>query len=122
MDDARFDAWTRRLAGGLPRRKAVKALVAAGLSGAAIRGTAPTARADGHFGDHCNKKTPCKSPLVCINTECDNCRDAGANCQDGWCCKGSSCQHGFCVKCSHTNRQGIVAAGCKKKKKKHKRR
>ena len=123
MDGRRFDSWTRALAGGLPRRGALRALAGGALAGAAAKMAAPEAEAAGNFGDHCNKNTPCKSPLVCINTECDNCRTSG-DCHQGWCCQGYTCNNSNqCVKCSGSNRalgvEGCRARKKKKKKKKH---
>lgn len=120
MDGQRFDALTRTLGGGLPRRGTLKALAGAALAGAATRTTPLTVESAGHLGDHCTKNDPCTSPLVCINTECDHCRKEG-DCQTGWCCKGYSCSNqNTCVACSSSKSQGVVSEGCKKKKKKRK--
>ncbi len=115
MDDQRFDAITRMLANGLPRRGALKALASLSVVGAATRASVPEASADGNFGDHCDKSTPCKKPLVCINLECDHCRESG-DCQQGWCCEGYTCSTHGCVACSKS--RGVTSEGCNSRKKK----
>lgn len=119
MDGQQFDAITRAVRAGLPRRVAIKALSAAALAGVASRTAGRDVRADGHQGDFCNDKTPCNSPLVCINTECDHCRKSGA-CHVGWCCKGYSCEHGVCVACASGKSSGVTSEGCRDTKKKDK--
>jgi hypothetical protein len=118
MDNQRFDALTRVFAGGLPRRGVLRTLAATAIAGAVSRSAVSRTSADGNLGDHCNKKNPCKDPLVCINTECDNCVKSG-DCHDGWCCKGYRCESHQCVACSNSHR-GVGAEGCKRKKKRKK--
>ncbi|MBA2598481.1 MAG: hypothetical protein H0V00_17810 [Chloroflexia bacterium] len=124
MDPHRFDSWTRALAAGLPRRTALKALLGVTLASGAARAAVRDVDAAGNFGDFCGAHDPCNSPLVCINTQCDNCLTSGT-CQQGWCCAGCTCSGALCVKCSGAmsalDVQGCSSGGNgggKKKKKK----
>jgi hypothetical protein len=118
MDAARFDAWTRMLASGTPRRAALRAVSGVLLTGAVSRWTTRRVTAAGNLGDHCNKDSPCNKPYVCINTECDHCLTSGT-CHQGWCCDGYTCDDAECVKCSSVQR-GLGIEGCRKKDKKKK--
>jgi hypothetical protein len=127
MDDRRFDALTRALRGGLPRRRALQSLAAAALSGSAVRAGRVSA-GDKHDCEHfegvCRKRDDCcvKEGLACINRVCLTCIPEHGQCNHNaqWgneCCGGHKCtDEGICEKCSDAD----VAAQrkkCKRKKK-----
>jgi hypothetical protein len=101
MDGQRFDAWTRTLASGLPRRAALRALAGFGIATAATHSALGEAAACSPIGEDCSKDMPC----------CD-----GASCKGGTC---SECevdpQTNECV-----NSAKCEAKDCKKNKKKKK--
>jgi hypothetical protein len=106
MDGPRFDAWTRGLRQGLPRRGALKTLVGMALAGAMTRSVSRDAAA--------------------------NCSEEGDDCGMG-CCEGLVCDEGYCQaagepdggqnRCGNNNeaesvreRGTVEGDGCKKPK------
>lgn len=123
MDGERFDAMTRMLGRGLPRRGALRILGIGAVLGTVTRSQENTTVAAGNLTDYCKENSECNSPLVCIGRECDHCRKSG-DCEVGWCCSGYSCVRGFCVECAHGKSGGVTSEGCRhikkdKKKKGH---
>lgn len=116
MDGQRFDAITRILGHGLPRRGIIRGLAAGAIAGATARARENTVVAGGNLTDYCKENSECNSPLVCIGRECDHCRKSG-DCKEGWCCSGYSCVRGFCVECSHGKSGGVTSEGCRSQKK-----
>ena len=94
MDEHRFDSLTRMLAGGLRRRVALKTLAGVALTGVATSTSASRVAADNGelVGDFCDKKHPCKKPLVCVSHECAE-EDKNAKCQGKGCKKKKGKKH-----------------------------
>jgi hypothetical protein len=87
MDGQRFDRWAKLLSNGLPRRATLKPLVGAALVAAATGAPSSWVAADNgeQVGDFCDKKNPCKKPLVCVSHECA--KDDSAKCEGNGCKK-----------------------------------
>ena len=86
MEGQRFDRWARWLSEGQPRRDTLKALAGVALVGAASRASTSRVAADNgeQVGDFCDKKNPCKKPLVCVSHECAE--------KDSAKCEGNGCK------------------------------
>jgi hypothetical protein len=133
VDELHFDALTRTLARGVPRRAALGALVGAVLTGAVLSRQPTSVKAKKkhkdkddceHFEGVCNERGDCctKKGLVCINRVCLNCIPHNGSCNSNapWgdeCCNGFSCVDFSCVKDDDVECEG---RGCKKKRKKKK--
>ena len=115
MDSQKFDAWTRVLAGGLPRRGAIKALAGVAVAVATTRAIVHEAEACLEDGQFCTTNDECCG--VCISFNCTECSSAGHVCEGPHdCCGGKlDCVDGHCQKKKKVNCEGN---GCKKKKKK----
>jgi hypothetical protein len=96
MDGPRFDAWTRLLARGMPRRPVLRLLAGAVLGGTATRIGLRSAAADTmgcvDFGLPCSIGECCHG-YTCVagypTSVCGYCLDASAFCQDSSeCCSG----------------------------------
>lgn len=99
MDGRRFDAWTRLLARGLPRRRAVKAIAGAGLAGIATRAVIHEAEACLEDGQFCTDDNECCE--FCIGFSCGPCVPKGGHgcANDNDCCGGKAeCKNGVCKK------------------------
>jgi hypothetical protein len=122
MDGRTFDAWTRRLAAGLPRRGALKAIAGAAVGVVATRAVVSDAAACLEDGQFCSTNDECCG--VCISFNCTDCvPKGGQGCEgDHDCCGGKlECDNGVCKK-RRKNEQSTTceSRGCKKKKKKKK--
>jgi hypothetical protein len=121
MDGPRFDAWTRLLARGIPRRRALKALAGVGVAGVGVRAVVHEAEACQGDNGSCEKRSECCDPLACVFSTCQTCIGLNDRCRSSEeCCKDLTCNgHNNCTKGEGGARSD--GTGCKKKhKKKHK--
>jgi hypothetical protein len=117
MDGHRFDAVTRVLVGGLPRRDALKALAGVALAGIATRAAIYDAKACLGDGDGpCSKRSECCAGYACIFASCGPCIQHNHRCKSSEeCCAGLICNdHNNCTKGEGGSR--CEGSGCKKKR------
>lgn len=80
MDDRRFDAFARSLAGGLSRRRVVAGLAASAGSWLAPRSSRiVTAQSETGAGEYCSCSPPCVAPSVCEQGRTNGPRDCFCN-------------------------------------------
>jgi hypothetical protein len=99
MDGRRFDAWTRLMARGIPRRGALRTLAGAALAGAATRVGLRSAAANStgcvDFGLPCSIGECCPG-YTCVaghpTSVCGYCLSDSAFCTDATECCGGVCE------------------------------
>jgi hypothetical protein len=115
MDQTRFDALSRDLAGTTSRRNALRTFAAAGfglgLAGLGLRSTSAAKKGKNKrkkvVGERCKKSEQCQGKLICKIANSQNyypesekrcCLEIGEHCEDGLDCCGVDviCNGGYC--------------------------